>query len=108
MNYFFNGFLFSTFPHFGHSVDLEKLLGKFSQELKFIFITSGAKVLPEIGEGEETELEGLKVRVNKTLNKKCERCWHSRPEVGSINDHPHLCSRCLENIEGNGETRLYA
>mgnify|MGYP001220642485 FL=1 len=90
------------------SVDLEKLLGKFSQELKFIFITSEAKVLPENGEGEETDLEGLKVRVNKTLNKKCERCWHSRPEVGSINDHPHLCSRCLENIEGNGETRLYA
>ena len=75
---------------------------------KFIFITSEAKVLPENGEGEETDLEGLKVRVNKTLNKKCERCWHSRPEVGSINDHPHLCSRCLENIEGNGETRLYA
>ncbi|SVD10946.1 uncharacterized protein METZ01_LOCUS363800, partial [marine metagenome] len=90
------------------SVDLEKLLGKFSQELKFIFITSEAKVLPKNGEGEETDLEGLKVRVNKTLNKKCERCWHSRPEVGSINDHPQLCSRCLENIEGNGETRLYA
>ena len=47
-------------------------------------------------------------RHNKTLNKKCERCWHSRPEVGSIKDHPQLCSRCLENIEGNGETRLYA
>ena len=53
-------------------------------------------------------LEGLKIKISKTQEGKCERCWHSRPEVGSIKDHPTLCNRCLENIDGKGEVRLFA
>ena len=90
------------------SKDLESILRKFSEELRFVFITSEAKVLKENGEGEETEIEGLKIKISKTKEGKCERCWHSRPEVGSIKDHPTLCNRCLENIEGKGEARLFA
>ena len=90
------------------SKDLESILRKFSEELRFVFITSEAKVLKENGEGEETEIEGLKIKISKTQEGKCERCWHSRPEVGSIKDHPTLCNRCLENIEGKGEVRLFA
>ena len=88
--------------------DLEKVLSKFSEELRFVFITSEAKVLPENGEGEETEIEGLRIKISKTQEQKCERCWHSRPEVGSIKDHPTLCNRCLDNIDGEGEDRLFA
>ena len=90
------------------SSDLKKILDKFSEELRFVFITSEAKVLPENDEGEETGLEGLKLKIAKTQEEKCERCWHSRPEVGSIKEHPTLCSRCLENMEKRGETRLFA
>ena len=90
------------------SKDLRKVLEKFSGELRFIFITSEAKVLEESGEGQETDLKGLRVKVNKTSNNKCERCWHSRLEVGSIKEHPTLCNRCLENIGEKGETRLFA
>jgi isoleucyl-tRNA synthetase len=90
------------------SKDLESILRKFSEELRFVFITSEAKVLKENGEGEETEIEGLKIKISKTQEGKCERCWHSRPEVGSIKDHPTLCNRCLENIDGKGEVRLFA
>ena len=90
------------------SNDLEKILNKFSGELRFIFITSEATVLPESNLGLATELEGLRVNVKKTAHKKCQRCWHSRPEVGSSKNHPTLCKRCIENLEGKGEIRLFA
>ena len=90
------------------SSDLEKTLSKFAEELRFVFITSEAKVLPENGEGEKTEIEGLRIKVSKTQEEKCERCWHSRPEVGSAKEHPTLCQRCIENVEGTGELRLFA
>ena len=35
-----------------------------------MFITSEAKVLPENGEGEETEIEGLKIKISKTQEQK--------------------------------------
>jgi len=50
----------------------------------------------------------LKVKVVKTDNQKCIRCWHSRPEVGQIKQHESLCERCYENVEGQGEVRLFA
>ena len=86
---------------------LKQLLDKFEDELRFIFITSDAKVsLSE--EGSSTNLEGLKIKVVKTDNQKCVRCWHSRPEVGQIKEHESLCERCHENVEGHGEVRLFA
>ena len=90
------------------SKDLKEILDKFNEELRFIFITSEAKALPEDGSGEETGIEGLRLGISKTQNEKCERCWHSRPEVGSLKEHPTLCERCVINIQGDGETRKFA
>ena len=90
------------------SEELGDIFNKFSQELRFIFITSEAKILPENGKGEETDIKGLKINLFKTKHEKCERCWHSRPEVGSIEKHPTICERCIENIEGKGENRIFA
>jgi isoleucyl-tRNA synthetase len=28
--------------------------------------------------------------------------------VGSNPDHPEVCGRCIDNIEGQGEVRAYA
>lgn len=90
------------------SPEIKTVLSKFSDELRFVFITSEARVFDFEEKGEATELEGLRVGVRKTNEKKCERCWHSREEVGQIDKHPSLCGRCVENIEGEGEIRLYA
>ena len=90
------------------SPEIKTILSKFSDELRFVFITSEARVFNFEEKGEATELEGLRVGVRKTNEKKCERCWHSREEVGQIDKHPSLCGRCVENIEGEGEIRLYA
>ncbi|OJV01376.1 MAG: isoleucine--tRNA ligase [Verrucomicrobia bacterium 61-8] len=45
--------------------------------------------------------EGAEVAVDvaKTSNRKCERCWRFRPEVGTISAHPELCGRCAEAVD---------
>lgn len=87
--------------------DLEAL----GDELRFVLITSTA-VLASIADAGEaaavTEIEGLRLLVSVSSSEKCERCWHRRPEVGEIAAHPTLCSRCVENIEGEGEQRSFA
>ena len=55
-----------------------------------------------------TDFEGLKLIVNKSGNKKCIRCWHHRHDVGTHVAHPELCGRCIDNIDGQGEVRIYA
>ena len=87
---------------------IQKVLSKFKDELRFIFITSDIKLSDDINIGELTDIEDLTISVIKSENKKCERCWHSRPEVGTIENHETLCSRCVENIEGGGEIRNFA
>ena len=43
--------------------------------------------------------EGLEVEVVKAVGNKCERCWNYRPAVGTFNDHPTLCDRCVEAVQ---------
>jgi isoleucyl-tRNA synthetase len=69
-------------------------------ELRFVFITSDAELIA--GKGE------IKATVSASSAEKCERCWHRREDVGQHSDHPTLCGRCVENIDGAGEQRLFA
>ena len=55
-----------------------------------------------------TDVEGLALLVSASSHDKCERCWHRRPDVGTIAAHPTLCGRCVENIDGDGEQRRFA
>jgi isoleucyl-tRNA synthetase len=87
-----------------------KILQSLEDELRFVLITSKAEVLPlsdAKDEAQITEDEGLKVWVKPTSATKCERCWHRVESVGTNPAHPEICERCIENIEGNGEERLY-
>ena len=74
-------------------------LAKLGDELRFVFITSDAKIL---------KADALKITVTPSTAPKCVRCWHQRTDVGSNAEHPELCGRCVENIAGEGEQRLYA
>lgn len=80
-------------------------------ELRFVLITSGASLAPlsdAPSESAQTDLEGLRLQVTVSENEKCERCWHRRPDIGLVADHPTLCNRCVENIDGDGESRSFA
>ena len=86
------------------------LLSGLGDELRFVFITSYARL--HFINKEATDCvdagEGVKIKVSKSSHEKCVRCWHHREEVGSIKDHPELCSRCVDNAIGNGEKREFA
>jgi isoleucyl-tRNA synthetase len=82
--------------------DKYQLLASLEDDLKFIFITSLAKVTEVASEAEEA------VSVAASTAEKCERCWHYRADVGAHADHPTLCGRCYSNLFGAGEKRKFA
>ena len=73
-----------------------QILNKLGDELHFLFISSEAKV---------KEGKTFKIKVTTSKNAKCVRCWHRDLSVGSIQEHPELCNRCIDNIENDGEQR---
>ena len=83
------------------------------EELRFLFITSAARVheVPAQPTGsvvaENAAPAGVWISVRPSGSTKCVRCWHHRPDVGSNAAHPELCSRCAGNLDGPGETRRF-
>lgn len=80
-------------------------------ELRFAFITSGARVVPVTtrpADAVATADGRCWVAIEVVEDAKCVRCWHRRPTVGASGAHPELCDRCVTNIEGAGEQRRYA
>ncbi|MEX1197514.1 MAG: isoleucine--tRNA ligase [Pseudohongiellaceae bacterium] len=84
-------------------------LSRLGDELRFVLLVSGV-IVNTVDDGEDLgEVAGLSgIRVQPSAYGKCVRCWHHRPDVGTHSEHPELCGRCVENIEGEGEQRLYA
>lgn len=102
---------------FAEAALLQNLL-KSHDELHFIFITSSVTLKPlcdkpaniEVTNIEETTLgvQKLGILVEANTAPKCIRCWHYSEDVGTHNEHPDLCGRCIENLTDKGETRLFA
>lgn len=88
--------------------DLKSLLDALQDELRFVLITSAARVhaLEEIGN--TTDLADLRVVVNGSAHVKCARCWHHREDIGVHAEHPEICGRCVDNVVGVGEARRFA
>lgn len=86
-----------------------KALVKLGDELKFVFITSAARLHQGLAPAEaESLMDTLQAVVSVSASSKCVRCWHHTPEVGVDSNHPELCGRCIENVAGAGEQREYA
>ena len=89
---------------------LNSLLSRLDDELRFALMVSHAALQPMSAavDAAATEVPGLQLRITPSANTKCVRCWHHRADIGSNAAHPELCLRCVENIDGLGEKRLYA
>jgi len=74
-------------------------LSSLGDDLRFVLITSAAR----LASGGERA-----VRVARSPHRKCERCWHYRPDVGTDSRHGALCGRCVANLFGAGEPRSFA
>jgi isoleucyl-tRNA synthetase len=85
------------------------LLGTLGDELRFVLICSYARVHPAAARPDgAVEDDGLWIAARASEHAKCVRCWHHRDDVGTHAEHPELCGRCVENVAGPGETRLWA
>jgi isoleucyl-tRNA synthetase len=80
------------------SGETSRALASLGDDLKFVLITSDAKLV-EVPPGSE------KVIASPISAPKCERCWHWRTDVGAEPSRPGLCGRCVSNLFGAGEAR---
>jgi len=94
--------------------EIYKKLSALEDELRFTLITSDARVHTDIEKNENanhvtlTNGDEIWISVAASAYDKCERCWHHREDVGNHPEHPTLCGRCVENVEGDGEKRRFA
>jgi isoleucyl-tRNA synthetase len=78
------------------------LLAALGDDLRFVLITSAARVTAVDTDAEEA------IIVTPSAHAKCERCWHWRADVGATAEHPTICGRCVSNLFGSGEPRSVA
>lgn len=89
-------------------------LAAVGEELRFVLITSEARLRPATERPPEAVAAttiaetGAWIVVRPVKDAKCVRCWHRRADVGADSRHPELCSRCVGNLEGPGESRHWA
>ncbi|MDD9958364.1 MAG: isoleucine--tRNA ligase [Gammaproteobacteria bacterium] len=91
--------------------NLAELLNRLEEELRFVLIVSRASINAIESANVaavQTEVSGLKLAVGASEHAKCDRCWHHRADVGLESSHPSLCQRCVDNIDGVGESRSFA
>jgi isoleucyl-tRNA synthetase len=86
------------------------LLNSLADDLRFVFITSRASV--HEGDAQDATvssfLDGVAIKVSASTQRKCERCWHYRSDVGVDATNADICGRCVANLYGSGEPRVYA
>ena len=87
------------------------LLSEIGSELKFVLITSSAKLLLDDNLSSDKvadEIEQAQISITASSYPKCSRCWHKCEDVGQDESNPELCGRCIGNITGKEENRIYA
>ncbi|WP_456324128.1 isoleucine--tRNA ligase [Desulfonauticus submarinus] len=71
--------------------------------LREVFIVSQVVFEPEENALDDayvsTEVDGLKIQVNKADGKKCQRCWVYHPDTGKNEKYPDVCPRCAAVLE---------
>ena len=83
--------------------ELEPLLEQYRAALPALFIVSQVALGGDSGSAmRETEIPGLRIRIEKATGRKCDRCWNYSERVGQDAHYPTVCERCsaaLKEIE---------
>ncbi|MEJ5178469.1 MULTISPECIES: isoleucine--tRNA ligase [Erwinia] len=92
--------------------DLATKLTSLGEELRFVLLTSGAKVADYAQATDDAQqsdvVKGLKIALQKAEGEKCPRCWHYTSDIGQNAEHADVCGRCVSNVAGSGEQRKFA
>ncbi len=89
-------------------------LASLGDDLKYVSITSSVRLQrdtdsPVAGSPDITSNSGQgHIAVKASTEKKCDRCWHYRADVGQDSAHPMICMRCSSNLFGGGDRRRFA
>lgn len=87
------------------------LLRTLGDESRFVFITSKVNVDKYAKRSDSVfDNQDLQIAIDVVASKaeKCVRCWHRLDNVGENQSYPDLCLRCVDNISGQDEDRVYA
>ncbi len=89
------------------------ILSRLGDELRFVLITSEAKVEPLVSKPADAENQSagsgvVAISASVASAAKCERCWHKVESVGKSSEHAQLCERCISNAFDTGEQRQFA
>jgi isoleucyl-tRNA synthetase len=96
----------------GHSLDaaltlyaapeLYELLSNYKKDLAFIFIVSSVTLAKEADATADAfaseVIQGLRIAAGPAAGAKCGRCWMYSETVGTVTEHPEICSRCAGNL----------
>lgn len=80
------------------------LVGNGVDELRYLLLASQVELLdsPDHLEGMkyQSQTDDLGIGVADADGEKCDRCWNHSVHVGTSEEHPLLCERCVEAIAG--------
>jgi isoleucyl-tRNA synthetase len=76
----------------------KKILNKYFEHLRYIFIVSQVEIVDGISKA-VFEDENVKILSTFADGRKCSRCWNYSTEVGKYSDHPELCERCYPVVK---------
>ena len=76
-------------------------LAPLAGELRFLLISGDVTVQAD------DAARQIGIVATPSSKAKCVRCWHYRGDVGVDPAHPAICGRCVSNIEGPGEDRIW-
>jgi len=88
------------------STEIHSILDNYIDNLEEIFGISKARLMPPeipVPDGIEwpNDLDGIALEIRLTNGNKCERCWIYSDTVGTNDQYPTLCYKCIAAIEGS-------
>jgi len=76
-----------------------KMLGENRDILRYVFIVSAVELIDAPEKKEDVDAAvSCAIYIKKAKGVKCARCWNYSEKVGSFDEHPTLCERCVKNI----------
>ncbi len=72
------------------------LLERYKDDLRYLLIVSAVELLLA---AEENGNAPLRIEVRKAPGEKCARCWNYSTLVGSSQEYPTVCERCLATLQ---------
>ena len=81
--------------------ELRQFLKNYEKDLPMIFIVSEVKLDKKITNAvvKSELMNDLWIECKISQHKKCERCWNYRESVGTNEEHPLICDRCVTAIQ---------